>query len=43
MYFVVHKTISELEYVILTTMFLLVQKTPIVDMPGRAICSVLLH
>jgi hypothetical protein len=39
--FVVHKTISELERVILTTLFLPVQKTPIVGALGREICSVL--
>jgi hypothetical protein len=35
MCFVVHKTISELEHVILTTLFLPVKKTPIVGAPGR--------
>jgi hypothetical protein len=38
---VVHKTISELECVILTTLFLPVQKIVAVGMPGRWICSVL--
>jgi hypothetical protein len=39
--FVVRKTISELERVILTTLFLLVQTTLIVGMLGREICIVL--
>jgi hypothetical protein len=38
--FVVHKTISELEHVILTTQFLLVQKTSTVSVPERGICNV---
>jgi hypothetical protein len=38
---VVHKTISELECTILTTLFLPVQKTLIVDASGGEICSVL--
>jgi hypothetical protein len=39
--FVVHKTISELEYVILTTLFLHVQKISTIGTPGKGICSVL--
>jgi hypothetical protein len=39
--FVVHKTISKLECVILTILFLPVQKTTIVGALGRGICSVL--
>jgi hypothetical protein len=39
--FVVHKTTSELKRTILTTLFLLVQKTPIVGVVGRGICSML--
>jgi hypothetical protein len=39
--FIVHKTTLELERVILTTLFLLVQKTPIVGVSGRGIYSVL--
>jgi hypothetical protein len=37
--FVVCNTISELECTILTTLFLLVQKTPTVGAPRRGICS----
>jgi hypothetical protein len=39
--FIVRKTILKLEHVILTTLFLLVQKTPTVGVLGRGICSVL--
>jgi hypothetical protein len=39
--FVVCKTISKLERAILTTLFLPVQKTSTVDVPGMGICSVL--
>jgi hypothetical protein len=39
--FVVHKTISELERMILTTLFLPVQKTLTVGALGRGICSML--
>jgi hypothetical protein len=39
--FVVHKTTSKLEHVILTTLFLSVLKTPTVGAPGRGICSTL--
>jgi hypothetical protein len=38
----VHKTISELERAILTNLFLIGVKTPIVGTPGRGICSMLL-
>jgi hypothetical protein len=41
MCFVVHKTTSELERAILTTLFLLMQKTLTVGMLGREIYSVL--
>jgi hypothetical protein len=40
-FFVVRKTILELERAILTTMFLLVQKASTVGTSGRGICSVL--
>jgi hypothetical protein len=43
MCFIVHKTTSELERAILTTLFLLVQKTSRVGVPGRGICSALFH
>jgi hypothetical protein len=39
--FVIRKTISELERVIFTTLFLPVQKTPSVGVPRRGICGVL--
>jgi hypothetical protein len=39
--FIVRKIILELERAILTTLFLLVQKTPTIDMLQRGICSVL--
>jgi hypothetical protein len=39
--FVARKTISELEHTILTTLFLPVQKTPIIHTLGRGICNVL--
>jgi hypothetical protein len=38
---VVHKTISKPECIILTTLFLPVQKILTVGTPGRGICSVL--
>jgi hypothetical protein len=41
MYFVVHKTTSELKCVIFTTLFFLVQKTSTVGTVGMGICSVL--
>jgi hypothetical protein len=41
MCFIVRKTSSELECAILTTLFLVVQKTPIVGTPRRGICNVL--
>jgi hypothetical protein len=41
MRFVVHKTVSTLEHTILTTLFLSVQKTPIIGVLGRGICSTL--
>jgi hypothetical protein len=39
--FVVRKTSSELEHMILTILFLPVQKTPTVGMLERGICNVL--
>jgi hypothetical protein len=40
--FVVHKTTSELERVILTTLYLAGAKTSTVGVPGRGICNMLL-
>jgi hypothetical protein len=40
MCFIVHKIISELEHMILTNLFLLVQKTLTVGMSGRGISNV---
>jgi hypothetical protein len=41
MHFIVYKTTSELECVILTTLYLTGSKTPIVGALGMGICSVL--
>jgi hypothetical protein len=41
MCFVVRKTTSKLEHMILTTLLVPVQKTPTVGTPGRGICSML--